>query len=299
VKSGSVSVVGRPNAGKSTLVNRIVGEKVAIVSDKPQTTRKRILGVARRPGAELALVDTPGIHRPEHRMNAAMVRDATDALENSDVVLCVVDAAGKPGKGDDFVLSLVSRAGVPAILALNKIDLVPKEMLLPMIGAFAGKGLFQEIVPVSAKTGDGVERLVELLANRLPGGEASYPEDYLTATPETEWIGEIIREKLLERTREELPFASAVVVEAVREDDEKGLTVVTASIVVEREGQKGIVVGKGGAMIREIGTAARQELEAETGRRFFLDLTVRVREDWRDDEGFLSRIVADPSTRPR
>ena len=299
MKSGSVSVVGRPNAGKSTLVNRIVGEKVAIVSDKPQTTRKRILGVARRPGAELALVDTPGIHRPEHRMNAAMVRDATDALENSDVVLCVVDAAGKPGKGDDFVLSLVSRAGVPAILALNKIDLVPKEMLLPMIGAFAGKGLFQEIVPVSAKTGDGVERLVELLANRLPGGEASYPEDYLTATPETEWIGEIIREKLLERTREELPFASAVVVEAVREDDEKGLTVVTASIVVEREGQKGIVVGKGGAMIREIGTAARQELEAETGRRFFLDLTVRVREDWRDDEGFLSRIVADPSTRPR
>jgi len=135
---------------------------------------------------------------------------------------------------------------------------VPKETLLPMIGAFAGKGLFQEIVPVSAKTGDGVERLVELLANRLPGGEASYPEDYLTATPETEWIGEIIREKLLERTREELPFASAVVVEAVREDEEKGLTVVTASIVVEREGQKGIVVGKAGAMIREIGTAARQ-----------------------------------------
>jgi GTP-binding protein Era len=296
VKSGSVSVIGRPNAGKSTLVNRIVGEKVAIVSDKPQTTRKRILGIARRPGAELALVDTPGIHRPEHRMNAAMVRDATDALETSDVVLCVVDAAGKPGTGDDFVLSLVSKAGAPAILALNKIDLVPKESLLPMIAAFAGRGLFQEIVPVSAKTGDGVERLAGLLAERLPDGEASYPEDYLTATPESEWVAEVIREKLLERTREELPFASAVVVEAVREDEAKGLTVVTASIVVEREGQKGIVVGKGGAMIRDIGTAARAELEAETGRRFFLELTVRVREDWRDDEGFLSRIVANPST---
>jgi len=291
VKSGSVSVIGRPNAGKSTLVNRIVGEKVAIVSDKPQTTRKRILGIARRPGAELALVDTPGIHRPEHRMNTAMVRDATDALENSDLVLCVVDAAGKPGKGDDFVFSLLSTSGPAAILALNKIDLLPKERLLPMIAAFAARGLFQEIVPVSAKTGDGVERLVDVLVARLPEGEASYPEDYLTATPESEWIAEVIREKLLERTREELPFVSAVVVEAVREDDAKGLTVVTASIVVEREGQKGIVVGKGGAMIRDIGTAAREELEAETGRRFFLDLTVRVREDWRDDEGFLSRIV--------
>ena len=291
MKSGSVSVIGRPNAGKSTLVNRIVGEKVAIVSDKPQTTRKRILGIARRPGAELALVDTPGIHRPEHRMNTAMVRDATDALENSDLVLCVVDAAGKPGKGDDFVFSLLSTSGPAAILALNKIDLLPKERLLPMIAAFAARGLFQEIVPVSAKTGDGVERLVDVLVARLPEGEASYPEDYLTATPESEWIAEVIREKLLERTREELPFVSAVVVEAVREDDAKGLTVVTASIVVEREGQKGIVVGKGGAMIRDIGTAAREELEAETGRRFFLDLTVRVREDWRDDEGFLSRIV--------
>jgi GTP-binding protein Era len=296
VKSGSVAVIGRPNAGKSTLVNRLVGEKVAIVSDKPQTTRKRILGIARRPGAEIALVDTPGIHRPEHRMNAAMVRDATDALESADLVLCVVDAAGRPGKGDDFVLSVLSRARTPAVLALNKIDLVKKETLLPMIAAFSGKHAFAEIVPVSAKTGDGVERLAEVLAARLPHSEPAYPEDYLTATPESEWIAEVIREKLLERMREELPFASAVVVEDVREDTEKNLTSVTASIVVEREGQKGIVVGKGGAMIRDIGTAARQELEAETGRRFFLDLTVRVRSDWRDDESFLSRIVADPSS---
>ncbi len=298
-RAGTVAVVGRPNAGKSTLVNRMVGEKVAIVSDKPQTTRKRILGVARRPGVELALVDTPGIHRPEHRMNAAMVRDATDALEHADLVLFVVDAAARPGSGEDFIVSLLARAGTPAILALNKIDLLPKAKLLPLMAAFGEKHAFREVVPVSAKTGDGVERLVELLAGNVPEGAAAYPEDFLTATPESEWIGEVIREKLLERTREELPFVSAVVVEGVREDPEKNLSVVTASIVVEREGQKGIVVGKGGSMIRDIGSAAREELEAESGRRYFLELTVRVRTDWRDDEQFLSRIIEPPSSSRR
>ena len=296
-RAGTVAVVGRPNAGKSTLVNCMVGEKVAIVSDKPQTTRKRILGVARRPGVELALVDTPGIHRPEHRMNAAMVRDATDALEHADLVLFVVDAAARPGSGEDFVVSLIARSGTPAILALNKIDLLPKAKLLPLMAAFGEKHAFREVVPVSARTGDGVERLVELLAANVPEGAAAYPEDFLTATPESEWIGEVIREKLLERTREELPFVSAVVVEGVREDPEKNLSVVTASIVVEREGQKGIVVGKGGSMIRDIGAAAREELEAESGRRYFLELTVRVRTDWRDDEQFLSRIIEPPTSR--
>ena len=294
-RAGTVAVVGRPNAGKSTLVNWMVGEKVAIVSDKPQTTRKRILGVARRPGMELALVDTPGIHRPEHRMNAAMVRDATDALEHADLVLFVVDAAARPGSGEDFIVSLIARSGTPAILALNKIDLLPKAKLLPLMAAFGEKHAFREVVPVSARTGDGIERLVELLAANVPEGAAAYPEDFLTATPESEWIGEVIREKLLERTREELPFVSAVVVEGVREDPEKNLSVVTASIVVEREGQKGIVVGKGGSMIRDIGAAAREELEAESGRRYFLELTVRVRTDWRDDEQFLSRIIEPPT----
>ena len=295
-RAGEVAVVGRPNAGKSTLVNRIVGEKVAIVSDKPQTTRKRILGVARRPGAELALVDTPGIHRPEHRMNTAMVRDATDALEHTDLVLFVVDAAARPGPGEDFIIGLLARSGTPSILALNKIDLLPKAKLLPLMAAFAEKHAFLEVVPVSALTGDGVERLVELLGANVPEGASAYPDDFLTATPESEWIAEVIREKLLERTREELPFASAVVVEGVREDPEKNLSVVTASIVVEREGQKGIVVGKGGSMIRDIGSAAREELEAESGRRYFLELRVRVRADWRDDEQFLSRIIEPPSS---
>ncbi|HTO74758.1 MAG TPA: GTPase Era [Thermoanaerobaculia bacterium] len=294
LRVGQVAVVGRPNAGKSTLVNRIVGEKVAIVSDKPQTTRRRILGVARGPGHEIALVDTPGIHRPEYRLNAAMVRDATDALAQADLVLWIVDASEKRGTGEEHIRRLIEKSGKPAILALNKIDRIAKPKLLPMLQEFAAGFDFRAIVPISARTGDGVERLTAALVENLPAGEAAYPEDFLTATPESEWIGELIREKLLERTREELPFASAVVVESVREDDAKNLTVVTASIVVEREGQKGIVIGAGGTMIREIGKAARAELEAETGRKFFLELTVKVRERWRDDERFLSQLVEGP-----
>jgi GTP-binding protein Era len=292
-RAGEVAVIGRPNAGKSTLVNRLVGEKVAIVSDKPQTTRKRILGVARRPGAEIALVDTPGIHRPEHRMNAAMVRDATDALATSDLALLVIDASEPRGKGEEFLLRLLERANRPAVLALNKVDLLSKPALLPLIADFSARFAFRDIVPISARTGDGVESLAAVLAAALPEGESAYPDDFLTATPESEWIGEVIREKLLERTRDELPFASAVVVESVREDEPKNLSVVNASIYVEREGQKGIVVGKGGSMIREIGRAAREELEAESGRRFFLELTVKVRADWREDEQFLARLTGD------
>ena len=291
-RSGEVAVVGRPNVGKSTLVNRLVGEKVAIVSDKPQTTRKRILGIARRPGAEIALVDTPGIHRPDHRMNAAMVRDASEALTNADLVLLVVDGAEEEREGR--VIEMLARAGTPAILALNKIDLVAKEKLLPAIAAFAARYPFREIVPISAKTGDGVDRLAELLAENLPEGEAAYPEDFLSATSEAEWAAEVIREKLLERTRQELPFASTVVVERMTRDEERDVTVVFASIVVEREGQKAIVIGRGGSMIRDIGTAARTELEERSGGKYFLDLNVKVRADWRDDERFLATVVTNP-----
>jgi GTP-binding protein Era len=203
----------------------------------------------------------------------------------------LVDAAAPRGAGETYIRGLLEKAGRPAILALNKIDRVPKPKLLPTIRHFADMMPFREIVPISAKTGDGVDALLRAVAAALPEGEPAYPEDFLTATPETEWIGEVVREKLLERTRDELPFASAVVVESVREDEEKDLTVVVAAIVVEKEGQKGIVVGRGGAMIREIGTAAREELERQSGRRVYLDLTVRVRARWRDDERFLSRLA--------
>jgi GTPase len=291
-RSGEVAVVGRPNVGKSTLVNRLVGEKVAIVSDKPQTTRKRILGIARRPGAEIALVDTPGIHRPDHRMNAAMVRDAAEALRTADLVLLVVDGAEEGREGR--VIEMLARAGTPALLALNKIDLVAKEKLLPAIAAYAARHPFREIVPISAKTGDGVERLADLLAANLPEREGAYPDDFLSATSEAEWAAEVIREKLLERTRQELPFASTVVVERMTRDEERDVTVVYASIVVEKEGQKGIVIGRGGSMIRDIGTAARAELEERSGGKYFLDLNVKVRADWRDDERFLATLVTNP-----
>ena len=296
MKTGSVAVVGRPNAGKSTLVNALVGEKVAIVSDKPQTTRRRILGVARRPGAEIALVDTPGIHKPEYRLNVAMVHDAKDALGSSDVVVFVVDAAGERGAGEKYIAELVEKSGIPAVLVPNKIDRIRKEKLLPIIAELASGRNYAEVVPVSARTGENVDRLFDVLASKLPEGEAAYPDDFLTSTPETEWIGEVIREKLLERTRDELPFSHAVVIESVREAEGKDLTVVTASIVVEKDGQKGIVVGKGGSMIRDIGRAAREELEAELGRHLYLELTVRVKPNWRNDAAFLSRLRQEPSS---
>lgn len=290
MRAGEVAVVGRPNAGKSTLVNALVGEKVAIVSDKPQTTRRRILGVARRPGCEIALVDTPGIHRPQYRLNAEMVREATDSLASADLVLLVVDATESPGPGLQFILDRLAQAGTPSILALNKIDRLAKERLLPMLDELSKRHAFREIVPISALTGDGVERLAEVLCANLPEGEAAYPEDFLTATAEREWIAEVIREKLLERTRDELPFAHAVVIESVGPGAGKDISVVRASIVVEREGQKGIVVGKGGSMIRDIGSAARAELERELGKRFYLELNVRVEPDWRNNERFLTRL---------
>jgi len=303
MKVGEVAVVGRPNAGKSTLVNALVGEKVAIVSDKPQTTRQRILGVARRNDLEIALLDTPGIHRPKYRMNAAMVRDSIDALGASDAILFVLDASEARGAGDAYVAELARKANVPVVLAVNKIDLLKKERLMALLAVLAADPAYRdyaEIVPVSALTGDNVDRLLEVLARRLPEGEAAYPEDFLTATPERDWIGEVIREKLLERTRDELPFAHAVVVESIRPGEGKDITVVTASIVVEREGQKGILVGRGGTMIRDIGKAAREELESELGRKLYLELTVRVQPDWRNDERFLSRLRGgeDPIRRP-
>jgi GTPase len=217
-----------------------------------------------------------------------------EALGSADLVLCVVDATEPPGAGEKHLLDLVARTGTPAVLALNKIDRIRKEKLLPRIEELSGQVTFRDIVPVSARTGENVDRLFDVLAAGLPEGEAAYPDDFLTATPETEWIAEVLREKLLERTRDELPFAHAVRVESVRPAEGKDLTVVIASIIVEREGQKKIVVGKGGSMIRDIGTAARRELEEELGRRFFLELTVRVKPDWRNDEAFLARLRAQP-----
>src|SRR6476661_50999 len=291
MKSGFVSFIGRPNAGKSTLVNRLVGTKLAIVSDKPQTTRTRILGVRNYEDAQVVFLDTPGIHRPLHRMNVRMVDAAVDTMDQVDVLGLVVDAAEAGGRGDEYVLQLVKRSAAPVFLVLNKIDLMKRPRLLPLIDSYRSKAAFAEIVPVSAATGENVDRLERAIIDRLPEGEALYPADFLTDQPERVIAGEIVREKLLAFTHAEIPFSSAVIVEKFEEPaEEGGLLRLHCSIVVERESHKGIVVGRGGEMIKRIGTAAREDLERFFGTRVFLDLHVRVKSDWREDERILTDL---------
>jgi GTP-binding protein Era len=299
VKTGFVALVGRPNAGKSTLLNRLVGEKLAIVSDKPQTTRNRITGVRNYPEGQVIFVDTPGVHRPIHRLNVRMVDTAVHALGEVDVVLAVVDAGEPPGGGDRYVMDLVRQAKVPRVLALNKVDLLEKPALLPLIERYDRTVGFADIVPVSALSGDNVQRLESVLLSHLPEGEPLYPEDYLTDQPERFFVAELVREQVLQHTRAELPFASAVVVDRFEEPDANGLLRLFCTILVERESQKPIVVGKGGAMIKAIGTAARIELERFFDARVFLDLRVKVRADWREDDRMLDALGVYRSRRRR
>jgi GTP-binding protein Era len=288
MKCGFVSFIGRPNAGKSTLVNRLVGEKLAIVSDKPQTTRNRILGVRNYPDAQVIFLDTPGIHRPLHRMNVRMVDAALETIQEVDILGVVVDASERFGRGDRYVLDLIKDVDKPLFLILNKIDLIKKTRLLPIIEQFSTEGRFAEIVPVSATTGLNVDRLERALIDRLPEGPALYPEDYLTDQPERVMAAEIVREKLLQFTHAEIPFSSAVIIDRFEEPVGKdGLLRLFCTIVVDRESQKPIVVGRNGEMIKKIGTAAREELERFFATRVFLDLHVRVRTDWREDERVL------------
>jgi len=298
VKSGFVSFIGRPNAGKSTLLNRLVGTKLAIVSDKPQTTRTRILGVRNYPDAQVVFLDTPGIHRPLHRMNVRMVDVALETIRDVDVLGLVLDAAEKLGKGDRYVLDLVKDVKIPVFLILNKIDLIKKTKLLPLMAQFGEEGRFAEIIPVSAATGDNVDRLERAIIDRLPEGPPLYPDDYLTDQPERVMAAEIVREKLLQFTHAEIPFSSAVVVDRFEEPAQEGaLLKLHCTIVVDRESQKAIVVGKGGEMVKRIGTAAREELERFFSTRVFLDLRVRVAVDWREDERVLQEIGVGPSRR--
>jgi GTP-binding protein Era len=295
MKSGFVSLIGRPNAGKSTLLNRLVGTKLAIVSDKPQTTRTRILGVRNYPDAQVVFLDTPGIHRPLHRMNKRMVDAAVDTIREVDILGLVIDASERHGKGDQYVVDLAKSATAPVFLILNKIDLIRKSRLLPVIDEYSRMAQFAEIVPVSAATGDNVDRLERVIIDRLPEGERLYPEDYLTDQPERFFAAEIVREKLLQLTHAEIPFSSAVIVDRFEEvpegtDATDAVLGLYCSIVVDRESQKPIVIGRGGDMIKRIGTAAREELERFFGTRVFLDLHVRVKSLWREDERILGEI---------
>jgi GTPase len=290
VKSGLVSLVGRPNAGKSTLLNRLLGEKVAIVSDKPQTTRNRILAVKTSSEAQLVFLDTPGIHRPLHRMNVRMVDAAVESIRDVDVLGLVVDASEKPGGGARFLIELIGAVTVPVVLILNKIDLFAKPALLPMIDGWRRLRKFSDIVPVSALTGENVADLERVFVGLLPEGEARYPADFLTDQPERALVAEMVREQVLRHTRAELPFSTAVLVDRFEEPDERGLMRLYCTILVDRESQKPILIGRGGDMIKRIGTAARLAIERFFQTRVFLDLRVKVRADWRDDDRLLDRL---------
>lgn len=293
MRAGYVSLIGRPNAGKSTLLNRVVGTKVAIVSDKPQTTRTRILGVKHgapeRPG-QAVFVDTPGIHRPLHRMNVRMVDHAVETITQVDVLVVVLDASIRTGRGDRFVLDLLDRAAAPVLLALNKIDLMAKRRLLPLMDWYRRQRDFAGLVPISALTGDGVAGLEGEIWDHLPEGEPLFPDGYVSDQPERVVVAETVREKLLRETRAELPFASAVVVDRFDEPDRRGVMRLYCSIVVDRDTHKPIVLGRGGARMKRIGSEAREELERRFGTRVYLDLHVRVRPGWRGNARLLREL---------
>jgi GTP-binding protein Era len=293
-RSGFIALAGRTNVGKSTLLNRLVGEKVAIVSDRPQTTRNRILGVLTEEGTQFAFVDAPGFHKPKHRLNRGMVDTATASLSGVDVLLHVVDAAAGLGPGDRWVARLVAerREGRPLVVALTKIDLVKKVRALPLIEEIAREWSASEVVPLSGLTGENCRELLQTLEGLLPEGPPLFPEDYLTDQPERSLAAELVREKLLERTRQEVPHALAVRVEEWHERED-GLLEIDASILVERDSQKAIVIGQAGTLLRDAGTAARLELEERLGTRVMLRLFVRVREGWRDRPGLLRSLGFD------
>ncbi|HJR58250.1 MAG TPA: GTPase Era [Vicinamibacterales bacterium] len=309
-RAGFASLIGRPNAGKSTLLNRMVGAKVAIVSDKPQTTRNRIVAVKNLPDGQIVFVDTPGIHRPLHRMNVRMVDAAVETLREVDVVALIFDAATRPGRGDAYLSNLLTDVRVPVVLVLNKVDLIAKANLLPLMAEAQKWHDFAAMVPVSAATGDGVDRLEQVLLEQLPEADPIYPEDFLTDQAERTLVAEIVREKVLHHTRNELPFSTAVVVDQFDESERdpatrstrsgQGMLRLYCTIYVETESQKPIIIGRGGAMIKQIGTEARQEMEAFFGTRVYLDLRVKVDPDWRNNDRTLDEIgVPRTARKPR
>ncbi len=287
--SGFVAIVGRPNVGKSTLLNRILGEKVVITSDKPQTTRNRIQGIHNLPGGQIVFIDTPGVHRAKSRLNRYMVETALASIKEVDVVLFLVEADAEPAGQEKIIIEILADAGMPVFLVINKTDLVEKERLLARIAAYARLFPFREIVPVSALTGESVERLVELVFASLPEGPAYFPDDILTDLPERFVVAEIIREKVFRLTRDEIPYSVAVTVDSFTERPD-GLISVSASIVVERDSQKGIIIGRRGEMLKKIGSQARQEIEGLLDARVFLELFVKVRKDWSENPRMLKEL---------
>lgn len=285
-KSGFASLIGRTNVGKSTLLNKMVGRKVTIVSDKPQTTRNKILSVLTKDNYQVVFLDTPGFHKPKHRLGEHLVQVALRSLNEVDVVLFLVEAAQPPGPGDLFIMEQLKGIKTPVLLVINKVDLVKREDLLPLIAQYSKLYAFSEIIPVSAMTGDNVARLLDTVAGYLPAGPQYYPDGMVTDRPETFIMSELIREKVLELTAQEIPHSVAVVIEELDERP-NGVVAVRALIYTERNSQKGILIGKEGRMLKQIGQLAREEMERLLGSKIYLELWVKVKADWRNREGQL------------
>ncbi|MEK6540456.1 MAG: GTPase Era [Deltaproteobacteria bacterium] len=281
-KSGFVSIIGRPNAGKSTLLNSILGEKVVIVSEKPQTTRNKIRGIKNMENAQIVFLDTPGIHQAKGHLNEFMVKEAMSALEDMDIIIYLVEATGKI-KDELFIIESLKKVRCPVLLGINKIDMVRKDSILPLMDEYSSAYPFREIIPLSARKGEGMDELFRCIVELLPEGPKYFTEDILTDQTERFVVAEIVREKVFELTREEIPYSTAVIVERFKENPGKGIISISATINVERDSQKGIIIGKGGAMLKEIGTRARIDIERLLGTKVYLELFVRVRKDWTKD----------------
>ncbi|QIC46609.1 GTPase Era [Lysinibacillus sphaericus] len=282
-KSGFISIIGRPNVGKSTFLNRVIGQKIAIMSDKPQTTRNKVQGVLTTTDSQMIFIDTPGIHKPKHKLGDFMLKVAKNTLREVDVIMFMVNAEQKLGKGDEFILEMLAGNSTPVFLVINKIDQIHPDELLGIIESYKERYEFVEIIPISALQGNNVESLLDTLPKYLPEGPQYYPADQVTDHPERFIISELIREKVLHLTREEIPHSIAVVIDKIRRDEENNDKIhVAATIMVERDSQKGIVIGKRGALLKEVGTRARKDIEMLLGSKVYLELWVKVQKDWRN-----------------
>ncbi|WP_026569916.1 MULTISPECIES: GTPase Era [Sediminibacillus] len=287
-KSGFISIIGRPNVGKSTFMNRVIGQKIAIMSDKPQTTRNKIQGVLTEEDAQMVFIDTPGIHKPKHKLGDFMVKVAENTLNEVDAVMFMINAEEGYGRGDQFILDRLQNVTNPVFLIINKIDQVHPDDLLPLIDEYKDKYDFEEIIPISALEGNNVAHLLHVLKDHLPEGPQYYPEDQITDHPERFIISELIREKALQLTREEIPHSIAVVIDNIEVREKGGSVFIQATVVTERKSQKGIIIGKQGSMLKEIGKRARQDIEALLGTKIYLELWVKVQKDWRNRQSQLT-----------
>ena len=287
-KSGFVSIVGRPNVGKSTFLNRVIGQKIAIMSDKPQTTRNKVQGVLTQENSQTIFIDTPGIHKPKHKLGEFMLKVSRNALKEVDIIMFMVNAEQKIGKGDEFIIEMLEGNQTPVFLVINKIDQVHPDELAGIIDSYKDKFNFAEIIPISALQGNNVDALLTTIEKYLPEGPQYYPADQITDHPERFIISELIREKVLHTTREEIPHSIAVVIDKIKRDEEnENMIRVQATIMVERDSQKGIVIGKKGALLKQVGIEARKDIEMLLGSKVFLELWVKVQKDWRNKQTHL------------